>query len=31
MQDLLAKWLKQADELSDTKIRVLALDEIVKT
>lgn len=31
MQDVLAQWLKQADERGDTSIRILSLDEIVKT
>lgn len=31
MQDVLSKWLKQADERGDTQIRILSIDEIVKT
>ena len=31
MQGVLANWLKQADERGDTTIRILSIDEIVKT
>jgi hypothetical protein len=31
MQSVLANWLKQADERGDTTIRILSIDEIVKT
>jgi len=30
MRDILANWLKQADEHGDIKIKVLSLDEIVE-
>jgi hypothetical protein len=31
MHSVLANWLKQADERGDTTIRILSIDEIVKT
>lgn len=31
MHGVLANWLKQADERGDTTIRILSIDEIVKT
>ena len=31
MQDVLSKWLKQADLRGDTTIKILSIDEIVKT